>query len=224
MTFQDGAAPVADADVLAELDRRGVTEARHFTTNRGVLGVLRTQRLLSRKHLANEDLLDLIRMNNCGRRWDIPWLGHVNLSIQRINGYLYNISSRNWHLNKPNLWWAVLGLDREILAHPGVTFATTNNGYYSVVQRGEGLAGLRALFADRVVTYRRGPVELKRSAHAPNQPTDPEAEALYPEAVATSWVRTIYVPQPELADEVRGYVAATGHPDVLIRYDPEAFA
>jgi hypothetical protein len=215
--------PAVDVDVLDELDRRGITEARHFTTSRGVLGVLQTRMLLSRKHLAKEDVLRLIAMNNCYRRWDTDWFGHVSLSIQRINGHMYGISSGSWHVGE-DLWWAVLGFDREILAHPGVAFTTTNNGY-SVVRRATGVAGLRELFADEVVTWRnRRPTTLDRTALTPSQTTCPQAEALYPDAVDTAWLRTIYVPQPELADTVQGWFEATLHQPVDVIYDPEAFA
>jgi hypothetical protein len=212
-----------DASIVAELDRRGVTEARHFTTSRGLLGVLQTRRLLSRKHLAGEEELRLIAMNNCYKRWDRDWFGHVSLSIQRINGHLYGISSGAWHAGE-DLWWAVLGFDREVLAHDGVVFTTTNNGYWSVVERASGPAGLDAAFGDEVTTWRSGRKVMGRSALTPNQTTCPEAEALYPDAVETTWLRTVYVPQPELADTVHGWFEATMHPPVDVVYDPEAFA
>ncbi len=213
-----------DKDVLAELDRRGVTEARHFTTSRGVLGTLGSRRLLSRRHLAEDELVRLIAINNCYRRWDKKWFGHVNLSIQEINGYLYGISSGNWHAGENDLWWAVLGFDAAVLAQPGVVFTTTNNGY-SVVQRATGIDGLKALYADEVVTWAAGgPQTLHRTARTKNQTTCPQAEALYPESVETSWLRTIYVPRPELADTVEGWFAATGHPAVPVVIDPEVFA
>ncbi len=211
-----------DRSILQELERRSVTEARHFTTSRGLLGILRTGMLLSRRHLGQEDLLRLIAMNNCYRRWDTDWFDYVNLSIQRINGHLYGISSSQWHADE-DVWWAVLGFDREVLSHDGVVFATTNNGY-SVVSRASGIEGLRALFADRVTTWRSGRIELDRSALSPNQTTCPQAEALYPESLDTSWLRTIYVPQPELADTVEGWFAVTGHTRVDVVADPEVFA
>jgi ssDNA thymidine ADP-ribosyltransferase, DarT len=212
-----------DQAVLDELDARGITEVRHFTTSRGLLGALTSRRVLSRRHLAEEEQLRLIAMNNCYRRWDTAWFGHVSLSIQRINGYLYGISSGRWHVGE-DLWWAVLGLDRAVLAHPDVVFATTNNGY-SVVRRAMGEAGLKALFAEEVTTWEGNAVRtLRRTALTPNQTTCPQAEALYPEAVDTSWLRTIYVPQPELADTVHGWLAVTDHPPVDVVFDPEAFA
>lgn len=217
--------PAPDPKIIVELDRRGVTEARHFTTSRGLLGVLTDGRVLSRQHLAREADLRLIAMNNCYRRWDSDWFGHVNLSIQRINGFLYGISSASWHTGKDGLWWAVLGFDRTVLAHPGVVFATTNNGHYSVVKRAPGVAGLRALYADEVATYssnRR--IVVRRTALTASQTTCPQAEALYPEAVDTLWLRTVYVPRPELADTVHGWFTATNHTPVEVVFDPEAFA
>ena len=214
-----------DASILEFLARRGVTEARHFTTNRGLLGALRVGSVVSRSALAEEDILGLIAINNCYRRWGKDWFDHVSLSIQRINGHLYGISSGRWHAGDEGLWWCVLGFDHEVLAHPNVVFTTTNNGYYSVVSRAKGLEGLQATFADEVTTYRGSrPQILSRASVPQNQPTDPEAEALYPRQVSTDWLASIYVPQPHLAETVHGYLEATGHSMVEIICDPEAFA
>jgi len=212
-----------DEAVLAFLDERGVTEARHFTTNMGLLGVLRLSALVSRSAVGDSDIVDLIAINNCYRRWDNAWFDHVSLSLQRINGHLYGISSGSWHAGEDGLWWCVLGFDREVLAHEGVVFTTTNNAY-SVVSRGTGVDGLKAVFAEQVTTWRGGPRTLGRESLPQNQPTDPQAEALYPSRVSTEWLRTIYVPQPELAETVSGYLEATGHRPVAVVCDPEAFA
>ncbi len=123
-----------------------------------------------------------------------------------------------------DLWWAVLGFDREVLAHDGVVFTTTNNGYYSVVERTTGRAGLDAAFGDEVATWRGDRKVLRRGALTPNQTTCAEAEALYPDALDTAWLRTVHVPRPELADTVHGWFEATMHLPVNVVYDPEAFA
>lgn len=214
--------PSQASDILAVVRDRDISEVRHFTTSRGLLGVLRTQKLLSRKHLSEEDEVRLIAINNCYRRWDNAWFGHVNLSIERINGYLYGISSGRWHAGE-DLWWAVLGLDPAILAHDGVVFTTTNNGY-SVVQRARGAAGLEALFAESVVTWRGDrAASVTRAGQATNIPTCAQAEALYPDFVDTRWLRKIYVPQAELADSVYGWLEVTNHPPVEVVHDASAF-
>lgn len=212
----------ADEEILTELAVRKITEARHFTTSRGLLGVLGSGCVLSRSQLAEDELVRLLAMNNCYRRWDSAWFDHVSLSVQRINGHLYGISSGSWHAGDQDLWWAVLGFDATLLAQPGVVFATTNNAY-SVVRRSAGAEGFRALFADQVTTWQNGAHVLTRAAHTPCQTTCPQAEALYPQAVDTSWLRTIYVPQPELADTVEGWFAATGHKAVEVVFDPGVF-
>ncbi len=209
-----------DHDVRGVVEELGIRTVRHFTTNRGLLGTLTLRRLLSRRDLQRDEVVDLIAINNCFERWDRVYFGYVNLSLQRINGYLYNISSGKWH-DGEDLWWVVLDFDPVILTHPGVVFVTTNNGYRSA-RRAEGASGLRALWAPRVVG-RWGEV-LDRSARSPDQPTDPQAEALYPDFVSTEYLRTIYVGESHLVDSVAGYLAATGHPRVPVVLDPGAFA
>lgn len=212
-----------DHAVVAEVQRLGISEVRHFTTNRGLLGVLRGQALLSRSYLAQDDVVDLVTINNCFRRWDTDWFGYVNLSIQRINGWLYDISSGRWH-NDEALWWVVLGFDPIVLAHLGVIFVTTNNGF-SVACRATGVSGLRALWADEVRSARGSAIYgLNRNDRPWDQPTDPQAEALYPQSLSTRWLRTVYVGDAELVDSVRGYVAATSHPEVDVVFYPEAFS
>lgn len=213
------------AEIEAELTDRGITEVRHFTTNRGLLGTLSAGELVSRRRLGQQELTELIAMNNCQRRWDTEWFDHVSLSLQRINGYLYGISSNKWWAGREDLWWCVLGFDTSILSHPDVVFCTTNNGHYSAVKRGYGVEGLRALFAPEVtVVKNRRAIPLERKAQPDNMTTSPEAEVLYPGAVSTQYLRVIYVPQPHLADSVHGWFTSTLHPEVAVVYDPEVFA
>jgi ssDNA thymidine ADP-ribosyltransferase, DarT len=211
-----------DPQVIKELSDRGIKEVRHFTTNRGLLGTLSEARLLSRRHLQNEEVLRLIAMNNCYRRFDPDWYGHVSLSIERINAVLFGISSGNWHSDDKDIWWAVLGFDSEILAHPGVIFSTTNNGH-SITQREAGREGLRALYGEQVVTWRNGPRTVVRTSTAPNRTTCPQAEALYPDAVDTSWLRCVYVRHHEHADTIQGWFAATDHRSLPVVVDLGAF-
>ncbi len=212
-----------NVEVLSVVEELGIQRVRHFTTNRGLLGTLSLRRLLSRSQLADDVMVDLIALNNCFNRWDRQWFDHVNLSIQEINGYLYDISSGKWH-DGEDLWWVVLDFDPVILSHPGVVFVTTNNGY-STARRAQGADGLRALWAPEVVTmqYSRRRT-LDRRLRAADQPTDPQAEALYPQGVSTQWLRSIHVGEPGLVDSVSGYFAATGHPAVEVVFDPGAFA
>jgi hypothetical protein len=61
---------------------------------------------------------------------------------------LFGISRGKWHSTMDG-WWCLLSFSPEILLHPGVFFATTNNIYTSV-QRKMGAQGLNDLFADRI--------------------------------------------------------------------------
>ncbi|MFD9002171.1 DarT ssDNA thymidine ADP-ribosyltransferase family protein [Streptomyces sp. NPDC059582] len=204
------------------LVQRGVSEIRHFTTNRGLAGVLATQSLLSRKQLPEESYLEHIFTPNCDTRKDRHYLDTISLSISKINADFFNVCSGSWHASS-DVWWVVLGIEASVLAHPGVIFTTTNN-IYSNVKRGEGVGALKALFADEIRPFIPPPnVIIKRSNQPEECPTDARAEALYPQRLSTEHLLRIYVRFPEHEEKVAATMDAVGHPSVEIKYDPEAF-
>src|SRR5436309_2165459 len=96
------------------------------------------------RDLLNQDqYLEFIFKANANIRRDAAWTNQVNLSISRPNPSFFDIS-RHWHEGE-GVWWCVLSFEPSILAHPNVTFATTNN-IWSRVRRGQGANGLVALF------------------------------------------------------------------------------
>ncbi|MGQ4463998.1 DarT ssDNA thymidine ADP-ribosyltransferase family protein [Streptomyces violaceoruber] len=202
--------------------QRGIKEVRHFTTNRGLAGVLATQSILSRKQLPEEAYLEHIFTPNCDTRKDRQFLDTVSLSISRINAEFFNICSGSWHA-RSDVWWVILGLGSSILSHPGVVFATTNN-IYTNVKRGEGVEALKMLFADEIRPFIPPPNRIIRRLRQPvDCPTDAQAEALYPQRVSTENLLRIYVRFPEHEEKVAAMMDAVGHPPVEIKYDPEAF-
>jgi hypothetical protein len=126
---------------------RGITTLVHFTTNIGLLGILSTQNLLPRSHLANEQTLEFILKYNAPYRSDPKWLRYVNLSISRLN-HIFFEQSGSWHTND-GVFWVVIEVDATVLAHEGVHFTTTNNIYPSC-QRGTGPLSLEKLFSSQV--------------------------------------------------------------------------
>jgi hypothetical protein len=152
-------------------------------------------------------------------RYDIAHLDYVNLSISRINVRFFGASSR-WHATE-DVWWCALAFDPQIAAHDGVQFATTNN-MYSGCTRLEGGKGLEALFADRVHQYESRFAHRQPGAPA-NWPTDRQGEVLYPGALSTAYLRTIYVVSDAHADVIATN-AEIYHRDVAVEVRPGVFS
>lgn len=188
------------------IKRRGITEVLHFTTHRGLLGSLHSRSVKSRKRLPAEVDLKFIYQPNAIYRKDPAWLDYVNLSISRINTVFFATSCR-WH-RAEDLWWCFMSFDPEILTHPGVYFATTNNMYTGVVQ-GCGAAGLESLFAPKVVRY-NGNIAVRSAELADNLTTCVQAEALYPGELSVKYLKRVYVERNDDQDEVYAQMHMTG--------------
>ena len=204
-------------EVVAAAEQRGVTQVVHFTTVRGAIGVLASGFVKSRSRLPEDAYLEYVYQPNATSRRDPAWLDYVNLSIERINDWMFATSER-WHIAEGNPW-VVLSFDPRILAHPGVVFATTNNIYPSC-KRAEGLAGFSAMFADEVLG--RYNTRHNRSGKLPAWPTDRQAEVLYPGELSCQHLQRVDVQVAETADAVTASLDIFGL-DVPVRYAPEAF-
>jgi hypothetical protein len=218
------------AEIVAAIAARDVQRLRHFTTNAGITGILATGEVRSRSLLAADAYLDRIYYPNCETRVDPRWTGHVSVSVTDINDAFFSIcsGSATWHRGMDG-FWAVVEFDPILIAHRGVWFATTNNRY-SNVSRQQGRAGFDAMFADVVHPFRpisRSPV-LIRDGLSAAQPTDPQAELLYPEAIPVEFIRAILVSRDEDAHSVASQLGvfarhhqALSH--VQVRVDATAF-
>jgi hypothetical protein len=214
-------------EIVAWARARGITEILHFTTSRGVVGILADDAVHSRDHLNEENYLDNIKvLNSPSRSRDAAWTDYVNLSITEINDRMFG-SSQGWH-TEDDIWWAVLAFDIEILGHPGVQFTTTNNAYANAV-RGPGLAGLQALFAPAVPWGTFGSVDKRHSGTRPECPTQNQAEVLYPKSVSLEYLRAIYVAEDENCDKINSWIDALADPSkvdlsaVAVLCKPEVF-
>jgi hypothetical protein len=198
---------------------RGITEVVHFTTNRGLTGILSTELLKSRARLPQDDYLAAIAHPNCPTRKDPGWIDYVNLSVTRINDWMFDYSLRE-HAGR-DVWWVVLGFDPEVLTHDGVVFTTTNNIYPSVRRR-QGADGLAGMFADEV-RGRYSAVHRRAVEMPDNWTTDRQAEVLYPAELTTATLQSIYVSDPNQADVVGGTLETVKHREVEIVCDEARF-
>ena len=204
-------------DVVAAAIDREVTEIVHFTTTKGALGVLASGALKSRKRLPETKYLEHVYRPNTDFRKDAAWLDYVNLSVSRINDWMFG-SSVKWRSDE-DVSWVVLAFNPEILSHPGVVFATTNNIYPSC-RRAEGLDGFNSLFADTVVGRYNG--VHNRAGKLDCWPTDRQAEALYPGELSCRHLRRIDVQLVETTDALAGMLEGLGL-KVPVRHAPEVF-
>lgn len=211
------------AQIAAYAKARGITEILHFTTNKGLIGVLASGAVLSRDLLDADAYLEHIYTPNCADRpKDADWTGYVNLSISRVNASMLGYS-RGWHPVGEDLWWAVLAFDPGILGAPDVWFTTTNNTY-PVADRATGAAGFEALFAPRVPWGRFGSIRIRAPHDKPSWTTCPQAEVLYPGKLSTGRLTGIYVHEAEHVDAVAGLLeAVAGAPRVPVVHQPEVF-
>ena len=204
-------------EVLIESERRGISQVVHFTTSSGALGILATKAVKSRKRLPDDRFLEHVYRPNARLRKDTPWLDYVNLSIERINDWMFATSTR-WHVSE-NVSWVALAFSPEILAHPGVVFTTTNN-IYPACLRSEGLAGFTAMFADVVIG--RYDSRHDRVRKLDTWPTDRQAEVLYPGELSCEFLQRIDVQLEETFDLVHGMLAGLAL-NVPVRHAPEVF-
>ena len=204
--------------ILDAAERRGITEIVHFTTVRGAVGVLAAQALKSRARVSEDEYLEKVYRPNALFRKDGAWSDYVNLSIERINEWMFQTSTR-WHSDENNSW-VVLSFHPRILSHPGVVFTTTNNIYPSC-ERVEGLSGFERMFAETVRGYYS---QLRtREGKLDSWPTDRQAEVLYPGQVSCAHLQRIDVQLEQALETIHGAMGALDA-SVPIRHAPEVFA
>lgn len=177
---------------------RSIEEILHFTTNKGLVGILASGHILSRAQLPTEKYLEHVYEPNAEVRRDGPWLDHVNLSISRLNWEFFG-HSRRWHAHE-DVWWCAVAISPAVLELPDVVFTTTNN-IYTGCRRAPGEEGLKAMFADRVPRW-AGNVVVRPPDFPDSWTTDHQAEVLVPRKVRVEHLSKIYVATEAHADIV----------------------
>ena len=204
-------------EVVEAAMKRGITSIVHFTrVNPGLVGILDSSAIMARKDLPDDKRLKYAyEPNALYRGRDSPWHGYVNLSVTKINKWMLQ-SSKRWH---PMADWVILGFSPEVLGDPGVVFCTTNNAYTNS-HRCAGLKGFKQLFAPRVSGY-SGQIST-RNGLQPNQPTDHQAEVLYPSALSLDYLQSITVGDEAAIEAVDGALSHSSLEPRIVP-EPEAF-
>ncbi len=205
-------------EILAAAEKRGVQNVMHFTTMTGAVGVLAAGAVKSRERLPKDKYLEFVYRPNAKYRKDATWLDYVNLSVQRINAWMFDTSQR-WHAAEDNAW-VLLSFCPEILAHPGVVFTTTNNIYPACI-RAEGLPGFERMFSE-TVAGRYNDVH-GRDGKISAWPTDRQAEVLYPGELSCEYLQWIDAQTEDAVDGIHGILSGLQLDKITVRHAPEAF-
>lgn len=220
ITMSQSAVDPADA-IARIISERDIKRVLHFTTNQGLLGVLASRELMSRTHLKADDYLENIGiLNSKIRREASQYWAYVNLSITDINKRFFDIASNKWWKDQ-DLFWVTIELTPTVLTHDGVLFSTTNMGYTGVVPK-VGPEGLEDIFADSVHAG-FGNFQRRASHQTVDEPTNSQAEALYPGAISTEHVTAVYAYTDEHAAIAEAMCAAVGHEPLAIVVAPDVF-
>jgi hypothetical protein len=192
---------------IAEIiDERGITQVLHFTTTKGLLGILACGSVKSRQRLPEDKYLECVYEPNCHIRFDGYWLDYVNLSIEAINKKFFSICSTRWHADSQ---WCILSFDPNIITHENVYFATTNNRYTGVARKA-GADGLLALYALRIRQW-EGQSVTRLHGQSPAEPTCTQAEVLYPGELSIEHLQKIIFSEHEQQDNLAGQLAVLGY-------------
>ena len=196
---------------------KGISRILHFTTTRGLLGSIASWSLKSRQQLPEDKYLEYVYQPNANIRKDAQWLDYVNLSIERINGYFFNICANKWHQDRE---WCVLAFKPKILLHRGVVFTTTNN-MYTDVQRDTGVKGLVLLYSSGIRSA--GKLIIRSSKLLPSWPTCPQAEVLYPQELSLNYLDRVFLSTDEQVDDLVAYLDVFNRPSVRYEVDLTVF-
>jgi len=217
--------------IAEQIRERGIEELLHFTTNRGLVGSLASNAVLSRPLLREEDYLQhVLHMNSQTRPEESSyfdktedWVRFVNLSISEINKRFLDVSKR-WHTDE-DVWWVILAFDPIIMTHENVTFSTTNNGYVDTL-REKGEAGFSNIFAPTILRKANsynGRWQVARADRASHLPTCEQAEVLYPEKLELRHLTKIYVEESKNFDQAKGWASEFGYAKLDVEINPNKF-
>lgn len=204
--------------VAARARARGVSEIRHYTSERGVMGSIMRGRLLSRDRVEGDPDLAFI-FEGVWERRDPEWVDHISMSVSQINVDLYQSSRKRF----PDYWWAVMAFDVAMLDAPDVVFTTTNNVYDDVCRRAPGIAGFEDMFADEVPFGYHGSVKYRPASRAAHLTTDRAAEVLFPGEVTLDSMQALYVPGRQHKRMVDAWCEVYEHPELPVLIDPSPF-
>lgn len=197
---------------------RGITEILHYTSQRGVMGAVMKEAVLSRQQVENDEDVAFI-YEGVWERKDPDWVDHISLSVSRINLDLYQRSRSRF----PDYWWAIMSFDVATLDHDGIWFTTTNNTY-GPCERGQGVGGFEAMFGSPIEWGHHGSLNVRATSHPDAWPTDRAAEVLYPTRLPLDFLQKVYVPGEQHRRLVDAWSESFRKPPLPVEINLEPFS
>lgn len=180
-----------NADVVAEMKRRKISQLLHFTPMENLVQMLNYGYILPRECLEADDFTanDAMRLDGCG---------HINLSVQQCNSRLFYVfrqraRSASDAAGQQPTSWAVVSIRPEALTLGECRFTATNAASHAAA-RLTGVAGLRALF----------------DGEDDNIPRDRQAECLFSGKIPLSYWQAVYVGGLDAQKQVRRLMSLMG--------------
>lgn len=180
----------SDASAIMDFtQKRGITRLVHFTPFLNLCGMFNRGGIWPRSKLEDydkknpdEDIMSYINWNDKLRldgRNDC-----INLSIQRINSFLF-ARFKDFPHGKP---WCLLEVNPICLQHSGVLFTVANAASTWVRNNGtqDGIEGLKKLYAAKISDGKR--LHERKKETPENCPTSRQAEVLYPGVIDISLI------------------------------------
>lgn len=175
-------------EIQNELAARDIFRLCHFTQIRNLEGIFTVGALLPRTRLQRHP--ELKAAYNDQVRFEGAHV--INLSFTCPNIKLMKKFEREHREKGFDTSWAIIDLNPKLCCAPGVRFTTSNATANNVRKFGtaEGIAGLRACFAERVPIA--GGTAIRIANRAKNLPTDSQAEVLYPGPIPLNCIQGLY--------------------------------
>ena len=185
--------PVQNADIVAEMKRRKISQLLHFTPMENLVQMMNYGCILPREALEKEDFTanDAVRLDGSD---------HINLSVQQCNSRLFYVFRRragalSASAGQQQPSWAMISIRPEALTLGKCCFTATNAASHAAV-RLTGTDGFRKLFAgsDDMI------------------PADSQAECLFFAPIPLDYWQAVYVKDHEMQAQVYCLMSVMGVP------------
>ncbi|MCH1415894.1 MAG: DUF4433 domain-containing protein [Gammaproteobacteria bacterium] len=182
--------------IRKEIENRGIINLVHFTHWRNLKGIYTLKKIISRKKLLKERLIDrediLFKHNDNFR---MEGEQYINLSITHINRNLFK-AFRSRSQNNASINWCVIKLDKQLLSDTSLKclFSVTNAASATAKKYGIGtdLINFQNMFLNEInITNTFNSGTIYRKSQKDNETTDNQAEVLVLGDIPINYIKKV---------------------------------
>ena len=182
--------------IRKEIENRGIINLLHFTHWRNLKGIYTLKKIISRKKLLEERLIDrediLFKHNDNFR---MEGEQYINLSITHINRNLFK-AFRSRSQNNASINWCVIKLDKQLLFDTSLKclFSVTNAASATAKKYGIGtdLIYFQNMFLNEInITNTFNGRTIYRKSQKDNETTDNQAEVLVLGDIPINYIKEV---------------------------------